>query len=69
MSNFIDSLKHARKNIINAVLVDEGISKARFSTCINCEFLTKNINRCEKCGCFMVAKTKLKNAKCPIKKW
>ncbi len=69
MSSFINTLKTAKNNIINSVLVEESISKARYDICTNCEFLTKTISRCEKCGCFMTAKTKLKNSKCPLRKW
>ena len=42
--------------------------KKRVDTCLNCEFITGAF-RCEKCGCYMKLKTKLKNAKCPIDKW
>ena len=37
--------------------------------CNGCEFLTKTTKQCEKCGCFMTAKTRLANAECPIGKW
>lgn len=69
MSNFIESLKTAKKNAIKAVFVEETISKTRFDICTSCEFLTKTTNSCKKCGCFMIVKTKLKNARCPIGKW
>ena len=69
MSSFVDLLKRTKQNVITAVFVEEETSKARLDICNSCEFLTKTISRCEKCGCFMIAKTKLKNARCPIKKW
>ena len=40
----------------------------RFSICLECPQLTK-AKTCKECGCFMVAKTKLKDAKCPLGKW
>lgn len=40
----------------------------RLSICLDCPSLTK-AKRCKECGCFMVAKTKLKNATCPLGKW
>jgi len=43
--------------------------KARFSLCLSCENLTKHTHQCKLCGCFMSAKTKLEDAKCPIGKW
>ena len=52
-----------KKNIIH----DEGVLKMRWDICIGCEFL--NNNKCEKCGCFMKVKHKLKMASCPIGKW
>ena len=52
-----------KKNIIH----DESVLKMRWDLCIGCEFL--NNNKCEKCGCFMKVKHKLKMASCPIGKW
>lgn len=69
MSNFIETLKTAKNNAIKAVFVEETTSKTRFDICASCEFLIKTTNSCKKCGCFMIAKTKLKNARCPIGKW
>ncbi len=40
----------------------------RFSICLECPQLTK-AKRCKECGCFMVAKTKLTDATCPLGKW
>lgn len=48
---------------------DEEIIKYRMSICNSCPNLIKNTKQCTKCGCFMVAKTKLKNAECPINLW
>ena len=52
-----------KKNIIH----DEEILKMRWDLCSSCEFL--NNNKCDKCGCFMKVKHKLKIAKCPEGKW
>jgi len=49
-------------------LTDEEASK-RMSICESCEFLIPITKNCKKCGCFMVAKTKLPHASCPIGKW
>ena len=46
---------------------DESVQ--RLSICLECPFLIKATKTCKKCGCFMVAKTKLKEATCPIGKW
>ena len=53
-----------RKNIIH----DAEVLKMRWDLCTGCEFLT-DTNKCEKCGCFMKVKHKLKQASCPIGKW
>ena len=41
----------------------------RYSICLECPELSKLTKRCNECGCFMAAKTKLKLAKCPLNKW
>jgi len=41
----------------------------RLAICYGCEFFESEKKICKKCGCRMQYKTKLKTAKCPIKKW
>ena len=41
----------------------------RTAICKSCEWYRAVINQCKKCGCFVYVKTKLPNAKCPIRKW
>ncbi len=41
---------------------------ARMKVCLDCDRLTP-IKTCKECGCFMVAKTKLTDATCPLGKW
>lgn len=48
---------------------DQETSSARYAICSECPELIELTKQCKKCGCFMVAKTKLINAKCPIGKW
>ncbi len=43
-------------------------SKRRYSVCEECPKLLVS-KQCKECGCFMVAKTKLKHATCPLHKW
>ena len=52
-----------KRNIIH----DEQVLKMRWDICSSCEFL--NDNKCEKCGCFMKVKHKLKMASCPEGRW
>lgn len=49
--------------------VSEEISNKRYSICLDCPELVNFTKQCNKCGCFMYAKTKLKQATCPIGKW
>jgi Zn finger protein HypA/HybF involved in hydrogenase expression len=44
-------------------------SAERMNICRGCEFYIAKEEKCQKCGCYMNAKTKLKTAKCPIEKW
>ena len=41
----------------------------RMDICRGCEFYKAKEEKCEKCGCYMLAKTKLATAKCPVGKW
>lgn len=47
----------------------EDIRNARYETCLGCEKLFKPTRTCKECGCFMVMKTWLKDATCPLGKW
>ena len=59
------------------IYVDENILNYRHTKCLSCPFLRKKDEkiytlehaRCGKCGCFILAKTKLKLSKCPIGEW
>lgn len=53
----------------NTEWVSSDISDKRLSICNTCPELIKLTTQCKKCGCFMKAKTKLKNATCPLLKW
>ena len=41
----------------------------RMKICLQCEHFLKLTKQCKKCGCFMIIKTRLPNATCPIGKW
>lgn len=46
---------------------DEPFAQRRIKICRECEHYKMFV--CTQCGCFMPAKTRLKMASCPIKKW
>jgi hypothetical protein len=60
-----DAVTEASKEI----LATEEVSKERMVICIACPELIHLTKSCKQCGCFMTAKTKLKTAECPLKKW
>lgn len=51
------------------IVNDLKIAEDRFDICKLCPELIQTTKQCKKCGCFMVAKTRLENAVCPIGKW
>lgn len=53
----------------NTEWASEGVSSNRYSICQSCPELIKLTKQCKQCGCFMVAKTKLEKATCPLGKW
>ena len=53
----------------NSEWVSKEISDKRYETCKLCPELIQLTKQCKKCGCFMVAKTKLEKAVCPLGKW
>jgi hypothetical protein len=49
--------------------VEDSVQIERYSICLDCPELMSLTKQCKQCGCFMAAKTKLKNATCPLSKW
>ena len=43
------------------------LSADRMKICTDCEHFTGT--KCDQCGCFMRAKTKIPQARCPLGKW
>lgn len=48
---------------------EEEMADARMDICNSCDRLIQMTKQCRECGCFMVMKTKLINASCPLGKW
>ena len=44
-------------------------SGGRYEVCKGCIHFRETMKTCKLCGCFMPAKTKLKGAECPMRKW
>lgn len=54
----------------NVIFSDPAIeeeAKRRASICGACKYNVNN--KCQKCGCPLIAKTRSPNSKCPISKW
>lgn len=49
--------------------VDPKIYSERLMICIDCPFFLKDSKTCTECGCFMIIKTKIPTATCPVGKW
>jgi len=58
----LDLLRHPAK-------ASEELASERMSICNSCPELIKATSTCTKCGCWMTAKTKYEEAKCPLGKW
>lgn len=67
--SFLDKLKQRVKDAADSIFVDEELANTRLDICNSCDYLYAPTKSCTKCGCFVVAKTKLKQQKCPIDKW
>lgn len=48
---------------------NRALIESRLEICNGCEWFSKRMVKCKKCGCFMRLKTTLREAKCPIGKW
>ena len=53
----------------NTKRASDDLATQRLDICLSCPELIKITKQCKQCGCFMVAKTKLESAKCPLGKW
>lgn len=53
----------------NTEYLSEEESSVRMDICRACPKLIKSTNQCKECGCFMLLKTKMAHADCPLGKW
>ena len=51
------------------VFASSQLADSRYEICLDCPRFNHKTKQCLECGCFMVAKTKLSHAKCPLSKW
>ena len=50
-------------------LVESEVSNQRYAICQSCDNFNSLTTICKECHCFMIVKTKLQAATCPINKW
>ena len=55
--------------MIQAHIATKEEAKARYDVCNGCQYFTHSMKTCQLCGCFMPAKTKLRQASCPNNMW
>lgn len=74
--SFLEKLKERAAEVaeetaskIKDRVAEPEVAQKRIEICIACPSLIQITKTCKECGCFMAAKTKLKNAECPLKKW
>jgi len=53
----------------NTEYATEEEGERRYDICKGCPELIDLTKQCKQCGCFMVMKTKLQHATCPLGKW
>lgn len=69
------SLVSTGKNFYNAVSENKKITSDRLNAtqrlniCNQCPNFSKNLGRCDVCGCFVSLKVKLEFETCPLGKW
>lgn len=63
----IDTIKHIVSG--KGAICSQEEEDARMAICKKCQFYIPEKNRCQKCGCFLTLKLKLKAVSCPIRLW
>lgn len=53
----------------NKFLAPTEVATQRQATCNECPAKSDKWNQCTACGCFLVFKTKLATAECPLEAW
>ena len=69
--NLVDLMKDVGGDIFAGqdIFVDQLEQQRRYDICQACPSFEHSRKRCRECGCFMMNKTALRAAKCPLKKW
>ena len=66
--SFFESAKDtARRLLEDPSIAPKSVQDARMEICKACD--KNEWGRCTECGCFLIAKVKPNNMKCPLDKW
>jgi Family of unknown function (DUF6171) len=68
----MDDLKDIVEGWKNLILNDpetQEVGKERITVCLRCDQFSKLNKTCRVCGCFMPAKVRMKEKKCPLGNW
>lgn len=55
--------------VIKKYLMENNTPEDRFAICKNCDQFWDAVKVCKVCKCYMPAKTKLQDSRCPLRKW
>ena len=69
--NLVSTVVEKVQEKITAITVSDSVYNDRLNTCQRCTFYSAESMspRCLQCGCFLDAKARLSDAKCPLEKW
>lgn len=69
MASILKQIYDGWKNLAFPDEKTEEIAKKRIELCIECDHFEKSRRTCNKCGCYMPAKTRSAGSSCPIGTW
>ena len=69
MGNILEEIFVGWKNLVFEDADVEAEARKRIEICVDCNHFNKVRKSCEKCGCYMPAKTRSPRSGCPIGKW
>lgn len=64
-----EKLASQSRELIKLVKVSDEVQEIRMSICRQCDQFYAPLKTCNKCGCYMLAKTYIPSSKCPLNKW
>jgi len=69
LKNKESEVQQHQSSLLDKIKVTSDVQSERMEICRGCEHLSKHLNRCNQCGCFMDLKTWMPDQHCPLYKW